>query len=219
MPRQYGTADRTPEREGFRTFCKKLNPMYKVPGEPKVTKLIEKKYIELKREVADVLIKEAECYSLTYDLWTHKHTMRGYLGMTIHLVRGENLISIELAAHPMPQRKTAVNLVSVMENLYESWGIIVAKVSAVVSDGGANIKAAVREFFRPDKHVACFAHALNGVGQSVIELHAKRPVPSEEPDDDDEAAAAVAAAAAEDIPENEEDLDDPDAEDGATTEE
>lgn len=79
---------RTPEKEGFRAFVKKLNPMYKVPGEPRVTKVIEEKYLELKREVAEVLIKEAEWYSLTFDLWTHKDTMRGFLGMTIHIVRG-----------------------------------------------------------------------------------------------------------------------------------
>jgi len=113
------------------------------------------------------------------------------------------LISIELAAHPMPQRKTTANLVMVMEKLCNEWGILVEKVSAVVTDGGSNIKAAVREFFGEDKHVPCFAHALNGVGQTVIELHGKKNLPSEtqfeldvtDPDPDP------------DIPENEEDLD------------
>ncbi|KAK3911565.1 U3 small nucleolar RNA-associated protein 25 [Frankliniella fusca] len=145
--------------------------------------------------------------------------MRGYLGMTVHLVRGENLISIELAAHPMPERKASANLEKGAD-LCNSWGIIPEKVSAVITDGGSNITAAVRVFFGPDKHVSCFAHALNGIGQSVIELHAKRPVLSEEADGFDD-ADATAAAAAEDIPEDEDDIDDAeeDAEDDDDDEE
>lgn len=111
------------------------------------------------------------------------------------------MISVELTAHPMPQRKTQVNLVEVMGKLCEDWHINPEKVSAVVTDGGANIKAAVREHFGPEKHVPCFAHALNGIGQAVIELHSTRPVPTEVEEQD--------ARPENEIPENEEEIDDP----------
>ncbi|KAK3932992.1 E3 SUMO-protein ligase ZBED1 [Frankliniella fusca] len=191
---------RTPEREGFRAYSRRLNPLYKVPAEPKVTSTIEKKYTLIKQEVGE-LIAAADSYSLTYDLWTQKYTMKGFLGKTIHFAKDDELISVELAAHPMPQRKTKENLVTVMSKLCEDWNIDTEKVSAVVTDGGANIRAAVKDYFGAEKHVSCFAHALNGIGQTVIELHSKRPVPTEVEEED--------AQPETEIPENEEDIDDP----------
>ena len=67
---------------------------------------------------------------------------------------------------------------------------------AIVTDGGSNIRAAVRDEFGSDKHISCAAHLLNSVGQAVLRGKVT-PVPSEAsssevvevPEDEDEAAA------------------------------
>lgn len=63
----------------------------------------------------------------------------------------------------MPQRKTASNLQDDMREICRDWGITHNRFKVVVSDGGANIKAAVRTEFSEDKHVSWFAHLPNRV--------------------------------------------------------
>ncbi|KAL1433249.1 hypothetical protein MTO96_012711 [Rhipicephalus appendiculatus] len=65
-----------------------------------------------------------------------------------------------------------------MRELCDEWHIDQAKVRAIVTDGGQNIKAAVRDEFGADKHVSCVVHLLNQVGQAAIGLEVNK-VPSE----------------------------------------
>ncbi|KAK3929828.1 Zinc finger BED domain-containing protein 4 [Frankliniella fusca] len=57
----------------------------------------------------------------------------------------------------------------------DDWNIKRERVRGVTTDGGANIKAAVKTLFCEDKHVTCLAHILNGIGQKVIGNHAGPP--------------------------------------------
>ena len=68
----------------------------------------------------------------------------------------------------MPERKTIANLRAAMRELCTEWHIDKSKVEAVTSDGGANIKAAVREEFGAEKNINCVAHLLNHVGQGAL---------------------------------------------------
>jgi len=78
---------RTPEKDGFKTFVKALQPLWKPPTEPTVTKSLEQKYETLKAHFGQRIAK-ADHLSLTVDLWTHTETMRGYLGLTVHFREG-----------------------------------------------------------------------------------------------------------------------------------
>ncbi|KAL1472995.1 hypothetical protein MTO96_022578 [Rhipicephalus appendiculatus] len=61
-----------------------------------------------------------------------------------------------------------------MRDLCDEWHID----EAIVTDGGKNIKEAVRDEFGADKHVSCVAHLLKQVGQATIRLEVRK-VPSE----------------------------------------
>lgn len=50
--------------------------------------------------------------------------------------------TVELAAYLMQERKTIENLARKLREIVVSWGIEDAQISAVVSDGGSNIKGA-----------------------------------------------------------------------------
>ncbi|XP_050046756.2 zinc finger BED domain-containing protein 4-like [Dermacentor andersoni] len=65
-----------------------------------------------------------------------------------------------------------------MRELCDEWNIDYKKIRAVITDGGQNIKAAVREEFGADKHISCVAHLLNQVGQAAIGLAVSK-APSE----------------------------------------
>ncbi|KAK3921528.1 E3 SUMO-protein ligase ZBED1 [Frankliniella fusca] len=157
----------TPDKFGLRVFVNMLQPLFKVPSESTVTRLLHEKYDVLKKRVKG-WISDALHLCLTCDLWTHKNTMSGHLGVNVHFRRGKNTISIELCARPMDERKTKENLKRVLNEICEEWGINFPRVRAVTTDGGANIKGAVKELFGADKHVTCFAHILNLTGQRAI---------------------------------------------------
>ncbi|XP_037528817.1 uncharacterized protein LOC119406040 [Rhipicephalus sanguineus] len=78
----------TPEEDGFNTFVKALQPLYKPPTEPTITKSLEAKYEELRAHFGR-RIQAADHLSITADLWTHENTMRSYLGLTVHFREGK----------------------------------------------------------------------------------------------------------------------------------
>ncbi|KAI8119255.1 Zinc finger BED domain-containing protein DAYSLEEPER [Lucilia cuprina] len=94
---------RTPQKEGFRLFCKKLQPLYKPPS--------------------PITITEADQVCLTSDLWTHKYTMQSYLGITAHYLVDFDIKSVELGAYPMDERKTIDNIRCVLRETCSNWGL------------------------------------------------------------------------------------------------
>ena len=88
---------------------------------------------------------------------------------------GKEQLSIEIAARLLTQRKTKEYLIEVLTEICNDWKIKRERVRGVTTDGGANIKAAVKSLFGEDKHVTCLAHLLNGIGQKVIGNHAAPP--------------------------------------------
>lgn len=77
----------TPEKSGFKTFVKKLQPLYHLPREPTLTAAMSRKYQDLSNKIK-VELQQAESVSLTTDIWTHQHTMKSYLGLTVHYLKG-----------------------------------------------------------------------------------------------------------------------------------
>ncbi|KAK3911435.1 Zinc finger BED domain-containing protein 4 [Frankliniella fusca] len=185
----------TTSREGFRFFCNKLQPLYKLPSVPTITKKGEMTYEELRPKFA-AEIAAVQSITLTADIWTSQ-AMKSHLGVTCHYPKGKDMISVELCAKPLDTRSTIPHLRTALRDVCTTWGIKDEAIIAFVTDGGANIKGAVREEFGVLKHVTCFAHQLNGIGQAAIGLHTTT-VPSE------------AGAVPRDIPDNEDDLDDDD---------
>lgn len=79
--------------------------------------------------------------------------------------------SIELDAYPMDERKTTDNIQRTLRDICTDWGLTDEKISAIVSDAGANIKNAIRNEFGEWKHVSCFAHSINNIAQRVIDIN------------------------------------------------
>ncbi|KAH7964203.1 hypothetical protein HPB51_027559 [Rhipicephalus microplus] len=83
----------TPEKDGFKTFVKALQPLHKPPTKPAITKSLEAKYEELRAHF-DRRIQAADHLSITADVWTHANTMRSYLGLAVHFREGKFLFLI-----------------------------------------------------------------------------------------------------------------------------
>ncbi len=88
------------------------------------------------------------------------------------------MISGEIEAYRLTERKTIPYLRSVIQKICREWSIENGRVRAAISDGGANIKGALKEEF-PGRHISCFAHLLDNIGQRVLRPAATYCVPSE----------------------------------------
>lgn len=58
-----------------------------------------------------------------------------------------------------------------LRQVCDEWGITDDIISAVISDGGANIQGAICQEFGAEKHLVCIPHCINGIGQSAIGLY------------------------------------------------
>ena len=87
---------------------------------------------------------------------------------------------MEIETRPLIERKTTAYLSQVIREICSDWAIQYSRVKLVVTDGGANIKAAAKEEFGANKHVTCFAYIINGICQRSIGLSAPPKPPSEQ---------------------------------------
>ncbi|XP_043271191.1 E3 SUMO-protein ligase ZBED1-like [Venturia canescens] len=153
------------EEEGFQHFMKTALPLYKVPGRKSITRLIEGKY-----EVLSIAVKSklsvSNTITLTSDVWTETLNTRSYLGMTAHFVMEGKLESVTLGVTSLEDRHTGEYLSQWLLQMCNDWKI---DIVAVVTDSEANILKAVNIAFGKDKHLSCFAHALNLVASQIIE--------------------------------------------------
>ncbi|XP_054091845.1 uncharacterized protein LOC128923921 isoform X1 [Zeugodacus cucurbitae] len=83
--------------------------------------------------------------------------------------------TVELGAYLMEERKTIENLSLKLRNICNDWGLDDSKIAAFVSDGGANIKGAIKSEFGDGKHISCFGHVINNIGQRLIEVNITPP--------------------------------------------
>lgn len=89
-------------------------------------------------------IKEANKISLTADLWSKKGLTSSYLGITGHFFSWKDRWNhcVMLAVCRLPPSHT-VNVRATMEEVLSEWEIPHTKVSAILTDNGSNIVAAV----------------------------------------------------------------------------
>lgn len=73
----------TVEKQGFLTFMKCVAPLYSLPSQKKITKLIEEKYLFLFNFVRTQL-SETKYIALTTDIWTDTLNTKSYIGVTAH---------------------------------------------------------------------------------------------------------------------------------------
>jgi len=78
--------------------------------------------------------------------------------MTAHFVQSNSLNTVVLCTKKLLNNHIGENLAEILLTEFNKWDIQ-SKIAAIVTDGGSNIKAAVRLMNLP--HVPCTAHKLN----------------------------------------------------------
>jgi len=88
------------------------------------------------------------------DIWTDIHT-QSYLGVTVHFEINNKLASGLLGVIDLQERHTSQYIADTLNDVCKQWDISLETITAIVTDGAANITKAVDLLFgNPNSHVA-----------------------------------------------------------------
>lgn len=115
-----------------------------------------------------ILLNAASHIAITTDIWTSMNT-DSFMTLTAHFVDSNlrELRTVVLCTKKLLSNHTGVYLSQIMTKDLMDWNIL-NKVVAIVTDGGANIKLAVRLMDIPQ--IPCTAHKLNLIVQESLQL-------------------------------------------------
>src|SRR2546429_333585 len=166
---------------GFKKFVYALDPLFLIPCDKTIKDLITKAYKIGVKELLQLMVNSCEFISLTTDLWTSK-SKSGYIGITGHWLNDkfepyDVLIGIEKIPYP----HTAAVISNYLEKYIEDYRLN-NKINCIVTDNGANMKAAVnilsQKSQKPNEieRLPCVAHtlqltvnkALNSISKQVV---------------------------------------------------
>ncbi|XP_071056773.1 E3 SUMO-protein ligase ZBED1-like [Onthophagus taurus] len=156
------------ESEGFRQLMKLVVPQYKIPSRQTLTRRLDAKYDSLE-SVVKVKLSFVDSVAITTDIWSDTMQIRSFLGITVHYASDGKMFSFTLGVCDLEHRHTAEYLAEKLMETCNQWNIPKEKITAVVTDNGANIVKAVHIAFGKHVHMACCAHTLNLVAEKSID--------------------------------------------------
>ncbi|XP_066590577.1 E3 SUMO-protein ligase ZBED1-like [Prorops nasuta] len=159
---------KTVEKEGFKLLMKEIIPLFKIPNRQTVTNLMEEKY-EVLSDIIKNELSQIKHLSLTTDIWTDPLNTKSYIGLTAHYILNNIHKTVTIGVTGLNERHTSENIETWLMSITKEWRINKKNILVVVSDSGANIKRGIKNAFGTEKHLSCFAHALNLIPSKVIE--------------------------------------------------
>lgn len=156
------------ENEGFQNLIKQLSGgLYKIPSRKTINALLDKKYTAVSNLFRQK-IQTLSSYTITTDIWTETMQSKSYIGLTLHFVDYFKIDSVTLGVTELCQPHTGKYLQEVLTAIMEDWHIITEHVSAIITDGAANIGNAVESIFGKKIHLHCFAHQINLIAERAV---------------------------------------------------
>ncbi|XP_072400428.1 E3 SUMO-protein ligase ZBED1-like [Diabrotica undecimpunctata] len=156
------------ENPGFKELIAGLEPSYSIPSRFTFSNSFLPQKFQQKQDKLKALLSKTSAITITTDSWIAQHSQTSYISYTAHFIDNDwGLYSCLLTCHQYEQSHTAENLKDDLYNVLKEWNIF-DKVFAVTTDNAANMKAAIK--LTGWGHIGCFAHTVNLVVQSGIEI-------------------------------------------------
>ena len=158
----------TVDDRGFRHLVHSFEPRYDPPSRKTLTtkylpQLFEGEKANIKHDLSGI-----RSFSLTTDIWTSRAN-HAYTGLTIHFINDQfELLHYLLETKEFPDSHTSPNIASELTDILKEWGLSEDDVSAITTDNGRNIIAAIRELGW--KNLLCFSHTLQLGVVKVLKL-------------------------------------------------
>lgn len=139
---------------------------YKIPSKRALARtIIPTIYSDVKNQV-QFLLNDTRHVSVTTDIWTSMNT-DSFLTITAHFYPNDciQLKTVVLCTKKLEKNHTGSYLAEMIFKEFNIWNIH-NKVVAIVTDGGSNMKAAVR--IMNIQHIPCIAHKFNLIDRQAL---------------------------------------------------
>ena len=153
---------RTVEKPEFKAMCHTLDRRYVLPDRKYISNVaIPELYLKVRQEVQAALKEsQQQFFSLTTDMWSSVN-MSPYMALTVHIINKDwKLVSLCLQTSFFPDDHTAENLANALQEQLADWNLDPKYLSAVTTDNGANILAAITKVLCWP-WLNCFGHNLH----------------------------------------------------------
>ncbi|GBB99410.1 hypothetical protein RclHR1_03510004 [Rhizophagus clarus] len=155
--------------EGFKRFIKRVDPAFIVPCYRTLKADIGAGYQEALLQMKQLINETCTYAAITTDLWTARNN-QGYIGITGHWLTPnmelyDILICIDLIKYPHTAENIRLALVKKIQELHLN-----DKVKHAVTDNGANVVKAIREWDGVDR-IACTSHTLQRAQIEIANLN------------------------------------------------
>ncbi|KAJ8966354.1 hypothetical protein NQ317_017007 [Molorchus minor] len=156
------------DSEYFCSFVRKLNNSYQVPSRKTISNTLLPQLHNMAQQNVRNSLENIKACCLTTDGWT-SCANKSFIGITAHYITKDNKMQSSLLdCYEYSDRHTAENLCTELKRISREWNVH-DKIIAVASDNASNIVAAIK--LTGWKHVPCFAHTLNLIVQSALEIN------------------------------------------------
>lgn len=149
-------------------LMKEQHPLYKVPTRKTIKDQMEKIYEEEMKNFRRMVCQVSNI-CLTTDIWTDIN-MNSMLGITLHGLFENKQINATIGVFKLTQAHTADHIAKVLMDSLAQFSLTNDQVMAVVTDNGANMVKAVHQSVGKSHHIPCFAHTLNLVCMSSLNI-------------------------------------------------
>jgi hypothetical protein len=155
------------EGAGFRAFCSKMDPRYKLPDRGTITRKLLPTM--MKKEVEKLLreLSEAKSVTLTTDMWS---SMGGhsFMAVTGHFITPDGLMCARLLdCSGFKGRHTSANITARLDEISVKFSVK-NKIVCCVSDNANNVVKAIEDAGL--EQIGCFAHKLNLIVQDALKI-------------------------------------------------
>lgn len=146
------------ENEGFRDYTNALQPLYTLPTRKTLTNNLIPKFCKDISDKLKEMLDQTEHVGITTDIWS-SDSNKSFITVTCHFIYNGEQKNVVLETKEIPGSHTGIAIANSLQEVFNKWSIS-EKITAIVTDNGANIKNAVSEQLNKT-HVPCVAHTLN----------------------------------------------------------
>ena len=133
------------EDPAFKELLHKAQPAYTLPSRKHLsTKILPEKTRRLHDDICEQLT-DVSAMCLTIDIWSNR-TMKAYIGITGHYIKDFKMQSVMLACRRFKGSRTAENILSMYQQVTDSFNLD-GKITSIVTDNASNMTKA---FQHPD---------------------------------------------------------------------
>lgn len=154
---------------GFKKFMHQICPSFKIPSVDTLKEHLDAFYSVMRSKI-ETTFDNVSHVAITCDIWSEMMTTTSYLGVTAHYLENNKIVSRCIATVALDQRHTGDYISEKLKEICLGIHIRLEKITAVVTDNGANMVSGVSKFLNKNKHLPCFAHTINLIAESILSV-------------------------------------------------